>query len=365
VRLLFLAGLLLSSHCAPQIVDAVDREGQGGGDGARAGSGTGGSVVLGGMGGGAGSGCGGDGCVGPRPDRDRDGDGTPDVDDGCPDRPDKVEPGVCGCQIPDADRADYAGCLGLMQALLHRYSFDGEGDVARDTAGLVPGAAVDPTVAPANGIVINTTLMGTGRLSLAGGMNGRDDDDQYVNLPSGLISGLQSVTIETFITWYGGREWQRLFDFGSNDSGVLGAQGPSGTSYLFLTTSDRPDAAGRVQATYKQPGMREVLVDSTRSLPTGLETHVAVVLDGAKDTLALYLDGTLENTVSGVAISGASMRLDLVDDVNSWLGRSQFVADAELNASFNELRIYAQALSAAQIRTSKAAGANPEFFPNH
>jgi hypothetical protein len=365
VRLLVLATLLLSSHCAPQVVDAVDPEGEGGGDGARAGSGTGGGVVLGGMGGGAGTGCSGDGCVGPNPDRDRDGDGTPDLDDGCPDRPDKIEPGVCGCQIPDADRPDYAGCLGLMQALLHRYSFDGEGDVARDTAGLVPGAAVDPTVAPANGIVINTALMGTGRLSLAGGMNGRDDDDQYLNLPSGLISGLQSVTIEAFITWYGGREWQRIFDFGSNDSGVLGAQGPSGTSYLFLTPSDRPDGAGHVQATYKQAGLREVLVDSTRPLPTGLETQVAVVLDTANDTLALYLDGSLESTVSGMASSGAAMRLELIDDANSWLGRSQFVADAELGASLDELRIYAAALSAAQLRTSKAAGPNPVFFPNH
>ncbi len=36
-------------------------------------------------------------------DADSDGDGTPDCDDGCPDDPEKVEPGLCGCGIADTD----------------------------------------------------------------------------------------------------------------------------------------------------------------------------------------------------------------------------------------------------------------------
>ncbi len=34
---------------------------------------------------------------------DRDNDGTPDVDDGCPDDPDKQAVGVCGCYVPDVN----------------------------------------------------------------------------------------------------------------------------------------------------------------------------------------------------------------------------------------------------------------------
>ena len=34
---------------------------------------------------------------------DRDGDGTPDSEDGCPDDPGKIAPGVCGCGVSDAD----------------------------------------------------------------------------------------------------------------------------------------------------------------------------------------------------------------------------------------------------------------------
>lgn len=37
------------------------------------------------------------------PDTDSDNDGTPDCNDGCPNDPTKVEPGICGCGIPDTD----------------------------------------------------------------------------------------------------------------------------------------------------------------------------------------------------------------------------------------------------------------------
>ncbi len=37
------------------------------------------------------------------PDTDTDGDGTADCIDGCPEDPNKIEPGVCGCGVPDTD----------------------------------------------------------------------------------------------------------------------------------------------------------------------------------------------------------------------------------------------------------------------
>ncbi len=37
------------------------------------------------------------------PDTDSDTDGTPDCIDGCPNDPDKIDPGVCGCGVPDTD----------------------------------------------------------------------------------------------------------------------------------------------------------------------------------------------------------------------------------------------------------------------
>ncbi len=40
------------------------------------------------------------------PDNDTDGDGTEDCNDGCPEDPAKVEPGVCGCGVPEDDTDD-------------------------------------------------------------------------------------------------------------------------------------------------------------------------------------------------------------------------------------------------------------------
>jgi hypothetical protein len=37
------------------------------------------------------------------PDTDTDGDGTPDCHDGCPNDPSKIAPGICGCGTPDTD----------------------------------------------------------------------------------------------------------------------------------------------------------------------------------------------------------------------------------------------------------------------
>ncbi|MFQ5429645.1 MAG: thrombospondin type 3 repeat-containing protein, partial [Phycisphaerae bacterium] len=37
------------------------------------------------------------------PDTDSDGDGTPDCNDGCPNDPNKTAPGICGCGTPDTD----------------------------------------------------------------------------------------------------------------------------------------------------------------------------------------------------------------------------------------------------------------------
>lgn len=46
---------------------------------------------------------------------DRDGDDTPDIVDLCPDDVGKIEPGVCGCDIPDSD-VDGDGALGCEEA---------------------------------------------------------------------------------------------------------------------------------------------------------------------------------------------------------------------------------------------------------
>jgi hypothetical protein len=117
--------------------------------------------------------------------------------DNCPEDPDKTEPGVCGCGIPDTDTGGIASCTGLISAIVHRYRFDGTGTTIVDSAGSADGTT-------------NAALAGDGKLTLAGG--GSSD---YATLPSGILSALSATTVEFWLTWQGSSQLQRTISFGT------------------------------------------------------------------------------------------------------------------------------------------------------
>jgi hypothetical protein len=258
-------------------------------------------------------------------DVDTDSDGMLDCNDGCPRDAARAAPGVCGCGAADT----------LPQCLRHRYSFNGMGAVATDSAG------------DADGEIIGTALTGTGTLVLAGVVS-----DQYVDLPAGIISELGvNATIEAWVSWTGaGAPWQRIFDFGSSEL-AAGQQG-TGVTYLFLAPSNSINTDLRVAYTNAGPPAERV-VNAPTPLPFPAQVHVAVVIDGAAATLALYQDGALIGTAPTLDTT-----LALMNDVNNWLGRSQFALDEELQGTLEEVRIYSAARSAAQIASDVAAGPN-------
>jgi len=330
--------LALSVACAPQVVDAVD------GVQSTGAAGSGGSGGTAGLGSGGSAACGTSTPCACDPGADRDGDGTPDCDDGCPDQPGKTAPGLCGCQLPDDDTSEpgVASCRGLLDTLVHRYAFDGTGTAVHDSIG------------GPDGTLVGAELTGSGSVTLEGHMTG-----EYVDLPNGLLSALDSATIEVWLTWYGGPEWQRIFDIGDDDTGVEDSQG-TGSTYLFLTPRITDDGGRLVRVAYQRTNAYpEVQLDATRTLPTGTLTHVAVTIDAASETLALYLDGAFENSKSP---TDTPVRLSVLNDINVWLGRSQYAADPDLGATIEEFRIYGAALSATQVRASFAAGPNPSFL---
>lgn len=235
-------------------------------------------------------------------------------------------PGAAGAPAEAGDCFDY------QTALVHRYSFNSLGTIADDRVGTAHGA------------LIGTTITGSGKVDLAGA-----DSDQYVDLPNALIRGLRDATFETWVNWNGGVVWQRIFDFGNSYEGE--DQQGGGSTYLFLTPKGR---YGYMRLACSFAGSTgETLVDASVQLPTGATSHVVAVVDDTHDRLSLYLDGRLEGSV---AFSG---ELAAIDDVNNWLGRSQFVADDELGATLYEFRIYSVALTETQIAASYAAGPEP------
>lgn len=229
----------------------------------------------------------------------------------------------------------------LETSLIHRYRFDGTGMVALDSKGA------------AHGQLVGVQLDGSGSLLLTGERSG-----QYVNLPNGMVSGLDNATFEAWLTWQGGGNWQRIFDFGSS-SGGEDVAGNNGIRYLFLTTSSAPDTVrnlpSALRVAYSQNGvLDEDICQGSETFPIGAPTHVAVVIDHDQRLMALYQNGEL------LAQCTLARRLSAIDDVNDWLGHSNFAADVDLSASYDEFRVYSAALSAEQIADSFAAGPDAE-----
>lgn len=240
----------------------------------------------------------------------------------------------------------------LQSSLIHRYSFNGIGNTA-----------IDSKVA-AHGEIVNAELAGTGSLTLAG-----QHTLQYVDLPDNIIRGLTDATFEAWLTWSGGGAWQRIFDFGNSNGGEdmplimpgTASSTYSGTTYLFFTANAAADSTRELpsglRAAYSLGGVgNEYVCLGAAALPKNVPTHVAVVIDSSAETMTLYQDGVRVNVMD----CPLPRSLAEIDDVNNWLGRSNFTADQDLAAHYDEFRIYGAALTAEQIANNFTFGPDAE-----
>jgi len=335
VRLLWASGWAACTGCAvygdslPAVHDVDGRAGEGGGSGGAVQlppTGVAGSFTGAGASGGAGQG----GNAGTPSLEDG---GLSDVIGGAPadatDTDDATHttadaPIDTGCPNPNL-------CL-LKASLVHRYSFNGTGTTVTDSVGT------------AHGIVMNAQLSGTGTVVLAGGTT-----DQYVDLPNGIIKPLTSATFEAWVTWSGGAGWQRIYDFGDSQ-GVENTRTSAGSS-LYLT----PHGGGPIVMISSFKRADETVAQETRAyatlaLATGVMVEVAVVIDDTNHLMTLYRDGVFENATA------FSESLSTLNDINNWLGRSQYLTDSAFAGTIHEFRIYAAGLPQPALQASVAAG---------
>lgn len=215
----------------------------------------------------------------------------------------------------------------LRAALAHRYAFEGTATVAVDT------------IAGSNATLIAATLDGSGSLTL-------DGEGAYVDLPNRVLSVADEQTIEAWLTWRGGRAYQRIFDFGSSDAGE-GERG-NGRTYFYLTPRSPDDAMVLAFSSTGYSG--ETRMSADVRFPVDVLAHVTVVIDSPSNALSLYLDGRW------LATETLAQRLSEIDDVNCWLGMAQFENDPSLNAALTEFRLYHRALTPTEIELSHALG---------
>ena len=221
--------------------------------------------------------------------------------------------------------------------LIHRYSFSEP----------IGSTEVVDSVGGANGTLIGTgAFTGDGRLSFPG-------TDGYVDLPNYIISVLTNATFEAWVTWKGVRTWERVFDFGSNSAGE--DQQGTGTTFIFLSPRGGT-AVARVGVVGTTEGGDTAIHDLDGRAAFGrLQTvHVVVAYDYAAGAQRLYVNGVR------VAVGPATVKLTSLNDVNNWLGRSNW-PDPFFLGDFNEFRIYDGALLDKAVAANFAAG--PDTVP--
>jgi hypothetical protein len=240
---------------------------------------------------------------------------------------------------------------GMTTGPVHRYSFNNTAGGAGD------GTVITDSVGTANGTVLGAgaTFNGT-KLVLPGGPSA---SAAYVDLPNGILSSLGAanggsgqVTFEGWIRHNGNQAWSRIYDFGVSSSGEIPGPGGAGNGvdFFMLTAQTGGDPIRRFETTDNDDGdptgNRWDEVTGTR--PQDL--HFVVSWDETTGQVKYYENGReVGGMPSGVLISA-------ITDVNNWLGRSQFTADANIQADYDEFRIYNRILTPGEVLGNFQAG---------
>ena len=250
-------------------------------------------------------------------------------------------------------------------ALLHRWSFNQAAGAA--PAGMVFNDSISAMPMTVRGL--GATLDGA-RIVLPGTTTSASPNSTisaYLDLPNGIVSSKTSITVEIWASPIASRNWQALFELGRmNIAGDgLGAQGEwtgnsaggpvnsQGSDLLGCSVQQANNLNSQYQVVMTDGGFQSA-ISSALATVAGTTYHYVITVqqNGGGTTTAWYRNGTLVGTGS------TAFPLSSIEDVNNWLGRSQWSANSTSNVAYDEVRIYDHAMSAAEAAASFAAGQN-------
>lgn len=242
----------------------------------------------------------------------------------------------------------------LTKPPVHRYSFS-------EAAGDATDKAIRDSVGTAHGKVVGegATFNGS-RLVLPGGSSGIA---AYGDLPNGLLSanglakgGTGGFSFETWIKITGNQNWSRIFDFGSSgtvptEEVVEPGGGGEGRDYLIYSASIGTDVGNRrLELRNEEPAGGGIV---TRDVPTATfntDMHVAVTWQESTGLISLFENGRQIGSVT------TDDKMSDINDINVWLGRSNWTADSNTQGEYDEVRFYDYALTPGQALGSFGTG---------
>lgn len=201
--------------------------------------------------------------------------------------------------------------------------------VAADNGGLIVhypfnNSADDISGFDYHGTLVNGPSYATGKVDKSLKLDGSND---HVTLPTGLLVGIEDLTICTWVKLDVISTWSRIFDFGT------------GTNVNMFLTPKSGD--GTLRFAIKNGG-NEQRVDVAQPLTAGAWIHVAVTLSGS--TGKIYVNGVLKGSSQSININPT----DLGATNQNYIGRSQW-PDPYLDGSIDDFRMYDRALTKKEI----------------
>ena len=204
-----------------------------------------------------------------------------------------------------------------------------------DTLSISSGLAAQPD---STGTVafLSTTPGGSigelGSLELDGSSTG------YATLPQKSIGG--PLTFETWVNLKSYTNWSRILDLGNgpgNNNIMLGLTGDTGN--LFFQVIDGS-------------GVTTVHINPSVQPPLNQWNHIAATIDSNRNA-TLYLNGAVIGSAVATALPPVTTRS------NNYIGRSNWQADANLNGSIQDLRLYSASRTQSQIIADSQSTVNP------
>lgn len=244
--------------------------------------------------------------------------------------------------------AGFPGLVGspLVRLPRHRFSF------ARPVGKAVDGTVVADAIGGMQAVVRGDGARFTGSgLRLPGGSS---SSAAYIDFPNHMVSGQRDVTLELWVTQEAALDWCRILSVGTNRSGEI--VGPGGgffgseTLTLFGNVGAAPvNRFARSAGRLLNGGPDRDPADYPEG-ELGVRFHHAIVYDHELSEWRWYRNGVLMEVIPDAE---GPMTLD---DVNVWLGRSEFSADNNFQGVFHEVRLHNRVLAEAELFGSYQTG---------
>ncbi len=172
-------------------------------------------------------------------------------------------------------------------------------------------------------------------LSLPGGESGG-----YIQVPGQALVGVDTISVTGWLFIRDDTAWQRFFDFGQD------------TTRNFFCTPIGEEPSEGYRARITNSGWTEELGPMAQRVETDKWVHLAVVLDTARQTLSIYLDGKKVDSVDDVDLTLEQvLNQDNAAANLLYIGRSQYDTDSDINAKVYDVRLYSIALTDKQVAT--------------